>query len=48
MQEKFKNLLDKRQTENRKKSTQIEEMKTQAHLRLSFSVIFSSHLVTRQ
>ncbi|CAF0971254.1 unnamed protein product [Rotaria magnacalcarata] len=29
MQEKFKNLLDKLQMENRKKQTQIEEMKTQ-------------------
>ncbi len=29
MQEKFKNLLDKLQMENRKKTTQIEEMKTQ-------------------
>lgn len=29
MQEKFKNLLDKLQLENRKKTTQIEEMKTQ-------------------
>ncbi|CAF1112719.1 unnamed protein product [Didymodactylos carnosus] len=29
MQEKFKNLLDKLQTENRKKQMQIEEMKTQ-------------------
>jgi len=29
MQEKFKNLLDKLQIENRKKTTQIEEMKTQ-------------------
>lgn len=29
MQEKFKNLLDKLQLENRKKTAQIEEMKTQ-------------------
>src|ERR1700722_18084803 len=29
MQEKFKNLLDKLQIDNRKKQTQIEEMKTQ-------------------
>jgi hypothetical protein len=29
MQEKFKNLLDKLQIENRKKTAQIEEMKTQ-------------------
>ncbi len=29
MQEKFKNLLDKLQMDNRKKTTQIEEMKTQ-------------------
>lgn len=29
MQEKFRNLLDKLQMENRKKQTQIEEMKTQ-------------------
>lgn len=29
MQEKFKNLLDKLQMDNRKKQTQIEEMKTQ-------------------
>ena len=34
MQEKFKNLLDKLQTENRKKTTQIEEMKTQVRLPL--------------
>jgi acetyl-CoA carboxylase carboxyltransferase component len=36
MQEKFKNLLDKLQIENRKKTTQIEEMKTQ----VCFSSIF--------
>jgi chromosome segregation ATPase len=29
MQEKFKNLLDKLQIENRRKTTQIEEMKSQ-------------------
>ena len=29
MQEKFRNLLDKLQMENRKKQSQIEEMKTQ-------------------
>lgn len=38
MQDKFKNLLDKLQMENRKKDMKIEEMKTQVrHIRLSSS-----------
>jgi len=36
MQEKFKNLLDKLQLENRKKTSQIEEMKTQVRFELFF------------
>jgi uncharacterized phage infection (PIP) family protein YhgE len=42
MQEKFKNLLDKLQIDNRKKQTQIEEMKTQVgiYIFLSFLSIF--------
>lgn len=35
MQDKFKNLLDKLQIENRKKTTQIEEMKTQVNSSIS-------------
>ena len=38
MQEKFKNLLDKLQMENRKKQSQIEEMKTQVPFALLHSV----------
>jgi xanthine dehydrogenase iron-sulfur cluster and FAD-binding subunit A len=51
MQEKFKNLLDKLQMENRKKTAQIEEMKTQVCFLLFPSSFFlyivsQSYLVT--
>jgi len=52
MQEKFKNLLDKLQIENRKKTTQIEEMKTQVCFFFFYFPLFFSHyqsyLVIRQ
>jgi chromosome segregation ATPase len=49
MQDKFKNLLDKLQIENRKKTTQIEEMKSQVCCFFyfsSFSQFCQSYLVT--
>ena len=45
MQEKFKNLLDKLQTENRKKTAQIEEMKTQVYIHFLFASFSLLHLV---
>ena len=41
MQEKFKNLLDKLQLDNRKKQSQIEEMKTQVSFSLPLSFQWS-------